>query len=155
MIQRIQSLFLLMTTLMSLLFLKGSYLNFIDKSGSVIKVTFTGLLRITEGQNFELIQNLLPLTVLLVLIPVLSLLTIFIFKNRTIQLWLSLSLIILISGFIIVSIYYSSTVISELGAEIIPGFKMFIPVLMLILAILAYLGIKKDDRLIKSYDRLR
>lgn len=155
MIQRIQSLFLLMTTLVSLLFLKGSYLNFIDKSGSVIKITFNGILRDTGGQNFELIEKLLPLTGFLALIPVLSLLTIFIFKNRTIQLWLSLSLIILISGFIIASIYYSSIVISEFEAEIIPGFKMVIPVLMLILAILAYRGIKKDDRLIKSYDRLR
>lgn len=155
MIQRIQSLFLLMTTLVSLLFLKGSYLNFIDKSGSVIEITFRGIIRDTGGQGFVLIEKLLPLSFLFILIPVLSLVTLFIFKNRKIQLWLILSLIMLISGFIVVSIYYSWFVISEYGAEIVPGFKMIIPVLILVFTVLAYKGIRKDDRLIKSYDRLR
>jgi len=155
MIQRIQSLYLLLTTLLSLLFLKGSFLNFVDKSDSVIKVTFNGIVRNTGGQGFELIEKLLPLTVFMVLIPVLSLVTIFIFKNRKIQLWLAISVIILIVGFIFVSIFYSWFVITEYGAEIVPGFKMVIPVLILIFSILAYRGIRKDDRLIKSNDRLR
>jgi len=155
MIQRIQSLYLLLTTLLSLLFLKGSFLSFIEKSGSVIKVTFNGIIRDTGGQGFEQIEKLLPVSSLIILIPVLSLLTIFFFKKRKIQLWLALSVIILIVGFIFVLIYYSWIVITEYNAEIVPGFKMVIPVLMLIFAVLAYRGIRKDDRLIKSYDRLR
>ena len=155
MIQRVQSLYLSLTTLLSLLFLDGSFLNFINKSGSVIKVTFSGIVRNSGGQGLELIQKLLPLTALIVLIPVFSIVTIFVYKNRKIQLWLGLSVIILICGFIIVSIFYSWFVIREFGAEIVPGFKMAIPVLMLVFAVLAYRGIKKDDRLIKSYDRLR
>lgn len=155
MIQRIQSLYLLLTTLLSLLFLKGSFLNFIDKSGSVIKITFGGIIRDTGEQGFELIKNLLPISAFIILIPAISLVTIFIFKNRKIQLWLALSVIILIVGFIFVSIFYSWFVITEYGAEIVPGFKMVIPVLILIFAILAYRGIRKDDNLVKSYDRLR
>lgn len=155
MIQRIQSLYLLMTTLLSLLFLKGSFLNFIEKSGTVIKITFNGILRDTSGQGFGLIEKLLPVSAFIILIPVFSLVTIFIFKNRKIQLWLALSVIILIVGFIFVSLYYSWFVITEYGAEIVPGFKMAIPVLMLVFAILAYRGIRKDDNLVKSYDRLR
>jgi hypothetical protein len=106
-------------------------------------------------QSFELIEKLLPLSVIIILIPALSLLTILFFKNRKIQLWLALSVIILVVGLIIVSIFYSWFVISKYGAEIMSGFKMAIPVLMLVFAVLAYRGIKKDDRLIKSYDRLR
>ena len=155
MIQRIQSLYLLLTTLLSLLFLKGSFLNFVDKTGSVIKVTFNGIIRDTGGQGFELIEKLLPLTALIILIPAISLVIIFIFKNRKIQLWLALSVIILIVGFIFVSIFYSWFVITEYGAELVPGFKMVIPVLILIFSILAYRGIRKDDNLVKSYDRLR
>ena len=155
MIQRIQSVYLLLTTLLSVLFLKGSYLNFIDKSGSVIEITFRGIIRDSGGQGFVLIEKLLPLSVVFILIPVLSLVTLFIFKNRNIQLWLTLSLIMIIIGFIIVSIYYSWFVISEYGAEIVPGFKMIIPFLILVFTVLAYRGIRKDDRLIKSYDRLR
>ena len=155
MIQRIQSVYLLLTTLLSLFFLKGSFLNFIEKSGSVIKITFNGILRDTTGQSIELIEKLLPVSSFIILIPVFSLVTIFIFKNRKIQLWLALSVIIFIIGFIFVLIYYSWIVITEYRAEIVLGFKMVIPLLMLIFAVLAYQGIKKDDRLIKSYDRLR
>ena len=155
MIQRIQSLYLLLTTLLSLLFLKGSFLNFIEKSGTVIKITFNGIARDAGGQGQELIEKLLPVSAFIILIPVFSLITIFIFKNRKIQLRFALSVIIFIIGFIFVLIYYSWIVITEYRAEIVLGFKMAIPLLMLIFAVLAYRGIKKDDLLIKSYDRLR
>ncbi|MEI8225770.1 MAG: DUF4293 domain-containing protein [Bacteroidota bacterium] len=155
MIQRIQSFYLFLTTLLSLLFLKGSFLNFVDKTGSVIKVTFNGIVRDTGGQGFELIEKLLPISAFIIFIPVFSLVTIFIFKNRKIQLWLASSEIILVVGFIFVSIFYSWFIITEYGAEIVPGFKMVIPLLMLVFAVLAYRGIRKDDRLIKSNDRLR
>jgi hypothetical protein len=81
--------------------------------------------------------------------------TIFIFKNRKIQLWFSLFLIILAAVFIIASIHLSLSIISKFEAKIIPGFKMVLPVLTLIISVLAYRGIKKDDQLVKSYDRLR
>lgn len=155
MIQRIQSLYLSLTTILSLLFLNGSFLSFINKSGSVIKVTFTGIIRDSGGQGLELTQKIWPLSVLIILIPVLSFVTIFLYKNRKIQLWLGLSVIILIIGFISLSIFYSWSVINDSVAEIVPGYKMAIPLVMLIFAVLAYRGIKKDDHLIKSYDRLR
>jgi hypothetical protein len=155
MIQRIQSVYLGLTTLLSLLFLKGGIINFADKSGSVIKVTFTGLLHNTNGQSIEHIDKLLPLSVLIILIPAVSLIAIFCFKNRKVQLLLALSVIILIAGFIVVSGFYSLQVISKYGAMITPGIKIILPLLILILSVLAYRGIRKDDQLVKSYDRLR
>jgi Domain of unknown function (DUF4293) len=155
MIQRIQSLYLSLTILLSLLFLKGSILNFIDKSESVIKITFRWIIRDTGVQGFELIEKILPLSIIIILIPALSLLTILFFKNRKIQLWLALSGIFLAAGLILISSYYIYIVCTKYSTEIIPGFKMVLPVLILIFAILAYRGIRKDDRLIKSYDRLR
>jgi hypothetical protein len=121
----------------------------------VIKVTFTGILRDTGGMNFELIEKLLPLSTLLIIIPVISFLTIFIFKNRKVQLWLALTLNILVTGAIILLLYYSLNIIVDYRTAIIPGFKLFLPILMLIFSVLAYRGIRKDDRLVKSYDRLR
>ncbi|HMA65173.1 MAG TPA: DUF4293 family protein, partial [Chitinispirillaceae bacterium] len=64
MIQRIQSLFLFLTTLLSLIFLKGSFLSFINKTGSVINITFTGIMKSTDGQAFEQVQNVMPITIL-------------------------------------------------------------------------------------------
>jgi hypothetical protein len=65
------------------------------------------------------------------------------------------SVILVTSGFIIMSIYYSGNIIKAYHASLIPGFKVAIPVVILVLSVLAYNGIKKDDNLIKSYDRLR
>ena len=155
MIQRIQSVYLFLTTLLSFLFLKGSFLNFANKSGLLIKVTFTGIFRNDGGQAYELIGKCIPLSIIIILIPVLCLFTIFLFKKRMIQKLLTILLIIMVAGQIIISFYYSWHIITTFSYEIIPEYKMAYPVLMLILIILAYLGIKKDENLIKSYDRLR
>jgi cytochrome bd-type quinol oxidase subunit 2 len=155
MIQRIQSVYLFLTTLLSLLFLRGSFLSFEDKSGSVIKITLTGIYRITGEQNSEVIKTVLPLTFIIILIPVICLVTIFLFKKRKTQKLLAIILIILVAGFIIVLVSYSWFVISEYKTGIVPGIRMAIPALMLISSVLTYRGIKKDDNLIKSYDRLR
>jgi len=155
MIQRIQSLYLSLITLISLLFIKGSYLVFSEKSGSFIRVTFNGIFRDNMGQNPDLIEKMLPLSALIILIPVISLITVFVFKSRKIQMRLSLILIILIIIFVAALIYVSFGTISKFDATIIPGIKMILPILLFVLSILAYMGIRKDDLLVKSYDRLR
>jgi hypothetical protein len=155
MIQRIQSLYLLLTTVLSILFLNGSFINFTDKTGSVLKMTLTGIVKSTEGQSPQLIEKVMPVALIIVLIAVLSLVTIFIFKKRNIQLSLSKILIGLVSGFILILCYYSYHIISEYGGKILPGWKIVLPFLLLIFSILAFRGIRKDDQLVKSYDRLR
>ncbi|TAL60269.1 MAG: DUF4293 family protein [Bacteroidetes bacterium] len=155
MIQRIQSLYLSLTTVLSLLFLRGSFLTFTDKSASGISLAFSGIYRGSSLQGYELIEKLLPLSVLIICIPVLSIATIFIYKNRKIQLWLASSLIILTVFLIIACVSYSWVITKEYNVTIVPGLKMVIPVLLLIFAIQAYRSIKKDDLLVKSYDRLR
>lgn len=155
MIQRIQSLYLALTTLLSLLFLQGSFLNFINKTNESFRLTLTGIFKYSSGNISESVGNAVPLTIVVVLIFLTSLLTIFLFKKRDLQLLLSKILIGLVLLLIIVAGYYSFSIISRFGATIIPGIKMALPVLMLILAALAFRGIKKDDVLVKSYDRLR
>jgi glucan phosphoethanolaminetransferase (alkaline phosphatase superfamily) len=154
MIQRIQSIYLSLIVLLSILFLSGSFLSFAGKTGEVIKVTFNGIFRMA-GTNHDLIEKLLPLSILIILIPVMSLITIVMFKNRKIQLRLSFILIVLISIFVIATIHVSMSVIAKFDTTIIPGIKMFLPILILLFSILAHRGIKKDDQLVKSYDRLR
>lgn len=155
MIQRIQSLYLSLIFFLSLLFVSGSYLNFTDKSGSVINITFSSIVRYSGLQGITEIEKLFPLTIIFLFIPVLSLITIFLYKNRKIQLLLSAALIVLIFVFIFVSSYYTWFVITTFGTDVVPGIKMVVIAIMLILSILAYRGIRKDDNLVKSYDRLR
>jgi len=155
MIQRIQTVYLSFIALISLLLIEGSFLVFSEKTGSVIKVTFNGIFRENAGQRLELIEKLLPLSVLIILIPIISVATIFLFKNRKIQMKFTLLLIALIVILVFAFIHVSVSVISKFDAGIIPILKMSLPIIILLLSILAYRGIKKDDQLVKSYDRLR
>jgi hypothetical protein len=155
MIQRIQSVYLLMTTFLSVLFLKGSFLTFFKESGTILILTFNGLFRITNGQQEQIAISLIPLSVLIILIIITSTISILIFKKRKIQLRFTKSLIYLIILFIILSSIYSLIVITRYEVNILPTIKMFIPFGMLVFSILANRGIKKDDDLVKSYERLR
>ncbi len=155
MIQRIQSVCLFIMVLLSSLLIPGSFLNFTEKTGSVIRVSFNEVVRDNAGKATELLEKLMPLSVLIVLIPVISLATIFFFKKRKFQLQLSRLLIFLAGILVIAYIHVSFRIVSKFDAGLIPGFKMILPVLILILSILAYRGIRKDDQLVKSYDRLR
>ena len=155
MIQRVQSVYLFMMALLSSLLIPGSFLNFTEKTGSVIRVSFNEVVRDNAGKATELVEKLMPLSVLIVLIPVISLATIFFFKKRKFQLRLSRFLILLAGILVVVIIHVCLSIVTKFDAEIIPGFKMILPVLILITSILALRGIRKDDRLVKSYDRLR
>ena len=155
MIQRIQSLYLFLISLLSSLLFSGSILTFISHSGAIIKITFANIVKSTESNGLEVIEKLLPLSVIIVLISLVSLITIFIFKKRKIQLRLALFLIILCILLFVGLILGSVIAISKQNASLEPGFKMIVPVAILILSFLAYLGIRKDDKLVKSYDRLR
>jgi hypothetical protein len=155
MIQRIQTLYLSLTAILSFLFLNGSFFKFIDHSGSLIKVTFTQVIRDTSALEQEVLEKTFLLSPFIILIVVLSVMTILLFKKRSLQLLLGKLLIILIIAFIFVSCSYVYILLTKYNSVIVPGFKMVIPLLQLILSVLAYRGIRKDDNLVKSYDRLR
>jgi hypothetical protein len=155
MIQRLQSLYLTFVLLLSLLFFTGAVFKFSDESGRVIHMLLNGNLADQAGKSLSQSQTTWPLAGLLILISVLSFVTIFLFKTRKVQLLLAMAVILAASGFMIVLIVYAVSIIHSFRLTIIPGFKMAIPVLNLIFSILAYKGILKDDRLVKSYDRLR
>jgi hypothetical protein len=155
MIQRIQSLYLFLTSIAALLFLKGPYLTFIDNSGAAIKMSLSQIVKFTGSTEPSVINEVWLILGLAIIIPVLSLVVIFMFKRRDFQLLLSRILIALLSVFIGASLVYSYIVISKQGATFNSWYKLIIPASQLILSILAYRGIKKDDELVKSYDRLR
>jgi len=141
---------LVLTTLVSILFLSSGFITFSDNSGTVINFTLAGISGVSEP-----LMKTLPVTLLIIIIPVLSSITISLFKNRRVQLILCKLLLTLISAFITALVIYSYMVISRYNVELMPGIKMSVPVIQLILVVLAYRGIKKDDNLVKSYDRLR
>ena len=154
MIQRIQSVYLSLTILLALLLLKCNFLVFSDTSGNAIIVTFKGIVS-SGGLSSDKSWIIFLLSGIIILVPVISLVTILLYKKRSFQLKSALTGILLSALLIIVSVYYSYTVCSKFDASFIPNLKMVIPLLLLIFNYLAYRGIRKDDRTIRSYDRLR
>jgi len=155
MIQRIQSLYLFMTSVISIIFLKGVYLTFFDNSGYLLNLAMNGLHRISENGAEEKIGDAWILAVTALIIPGLSLITVFMYKRRDLQLVLVRILMLVVLAFMTASLSYTLYIISRYDANLDNWYKLLVPVFQFVLVILAFRGIKRDDDLVKSYDRLR
>ena len=105
--------------------------------------------------NDEMIRSLIPLSGIMILIFLLSMTALFLFKKRKIQLKLVGVIILLITLFIGLMLYHLFWVTGKYQADLVPGYKIFLPLLILVFDILAYRAIKRDENLVRSYDRLR
>ncbi len=85
---------------------------------------------------------------------VLSLVTIFLFKNRKLQFVLGRVNILLNFILLGVFVYWSLTLPGEMDISE-KGIGMFVPVLSIVFLVLANKAIKKDEDLVKSADRFR
>jgi hypothetical protein len=154
MIQRVQSLFLLLTILLSVLFPVGVIIRFSEGANEIF-LRYDGISKAAQGTDAESLKQIFPLTVLMLIIPFLSMIIIFLYKKRKLQMRLIVFLIILIVAEIIALGYYVFYIAGSFNAELTFGIKLIIPALMLISSLLAYRFIKKDEDLVRSYDRLR
>lgn len=143
MIQRIQSVYLVMATVSSgvMIFLLNLWYN-----------------RITDIKAYDLLfQNDISLTlvpVLFVLSAFVSFVTIFKFKNRKLQMKLG-RLTILINLILLGLFVYLLQTLSGEASVSEKDIGMFLPLLTILLVLLANRAIKKDEDLVKSVDRLR
>jgi hypothetical protein len=156
MIQRKQSLFLLLAIIASLSFLTGGYLELSNSaSGYDAVVKFSGMYLFSAGNVNTITSHLLPVPVISVLVPILGVIAIMFYKNRKLQKKVIL-FNILIESILIISIFILLLPVVQHNSAILkPGYRISMPFLSLIFLILAYLGVKRDDELVKSYDRLR
>ena len=136
MIQRIQSVWLLVASIVTFLTLKLSFY-----SGTYLPDNLYHQLNGTEN---------LKLMIPTIALGVLTLVTIFIFKNRVTQLWLSLAAIIL--DLVIIFLYYQTVKDFTRGDYAITA---ALHVIIIIALALAMRGINKDEKLIKESNRFR
>jgi phosphate/sulfate permease len=153
MIQRIQTLYLIFVAVFSGLLLNGGQVTF-TVATEIYRLSSSGI-SVIGGTNPEIIQKTMPLMILLVLVPVLAILTIFLYKNRKLQLKSTLLTIFLIIISSLLGCYYTYDFMNRFDATMVFNMKMIFPLISCVLAFLAYRGIQKDDNLVKSYDRLR
>lgn len=137
-----------MTTILAILFLSGNIISFED--GTSLKIG--GLV---AGNDETVILRAWIVSILLLAVPILSLILIFLYKNRRLQIQVTVLLIILIIALIGSLGWYSFDYVNSTGTNFVLGYKLALPILMLIFSLLAYKGIRKDEEIVRSYDRLR
>ena len=155
MLQRIQSIYLLFASLvLSGLFLFPLAHN-IFVNGKLVSVMVTGVYENINGQDKHtgVFTALTIITVIAALIP---LAIIFFYKNRKQQIALCYSAILVLIGY---SFWMAQTVKKVVGAITLEyknmGIGLFLTSLSIILIIFAVKSIQRDEKLVRSADRLR
>lgn len=151
MIQRIQTLYLLAVLILSGLMMTGDLIIMDSGTGTLFYISFAGLGEV----GGELLQRLWPLSIIIGLIPVLALAAIFLYKNRSLQMRITMFILLLSLGTIILGAFYVIMFDRKIDVTVIWKVKSLFPLISAILAWLAYSAIRKDDLKVKSYDRLR
>ena len=152
MIQRVQSIWLLLASLTLFLLLLFPIVNK-QVGGAEYSLLVTGLYQKVNGVSTR-ITSYIPLFTSTIVIALLALINIFNFKNRSLQKTISTIIMILIAGLSFwVNIVAQQIPGGTTGASF--GAGAFLPVLAIIWSFLAVRGIRKDEQLIKSADRLR
>jgi hypothetical protein len=152
MLQRSQTLFLLGAFVLSLLLLTGPLARF-TLEGSEFVLKHSGLMN-SEDQK-EAVATL-PLTIFFAVLALLAFLNIFLYKNRGLQMRISVFLMLLNAGAVGMMFYYVAVAKNQLeGAITVHQWRFIVPPVCIILLYLAFRRIRRDELLVKAYDRIR
>lgn len=150
MIQRIQSLFLALVVLSQVLVSQFSFASF-NKEGLAYTLTTSGILNSDGNPVLEDHKQL----ILTIIISVLAIASVFLFKNRKLQ----IKATTILSYVILAQVAFIGTSIYRLSSDEIESFQIgtssFLSVVSMILTMMASKAIKKDENLVKSVDRIR
>ena len=152
MIQRIQSIYLLISTILGVVCLSRPLGMFFSAQGVHEADLFN--LWIKSAETGHLNFSPWALFALLLAVTTLTFISIFLFKHRALQMRVVTFSMILIVGYHAVLGYlvYAS---HANGLTFRPSLTVSFPFIAFVLDYLAYRGILKDELLIKSLDRLR
>lgn len=152
MIQRIQSVYLLLATIVTVVAMClpiGTYLD----AQALSMASFTPLgLSLANGDT----TSTWALLVLLLFSALLSLAAIFLFRNRQLQMRTTVFNALLLLGYYVATVVFIFMLKDSIGAETFrPGLGLAFPAMSIIFCYLAFRGIYRDDVMVKAADRLR
>ena len=156
MIQRVQSIWLLLTTLTLICVLFFPIVSN-HANGEVFSIYKNGFyieFQGTSGSGYSL--SLFPLLLVIsnVILVLLPFATIFLYKNRTLQKRMCVVIMVLLAGFNFWVLQSAQGIHGGLK-DVSVSVGAFLPILSIIWCFLAFRGIRNDERLIRSADRLR
>jgi Domain of unknown function (DUF4293) len=159
MIQRIQHLYIFLAALVMILSTQLTICAYVCSiNSSIYNLKLKGLF---DNQNLLIYvpEFIWLLSIIVVAFVLLSIAIIVLFKNRKLQSILTYIALIAIIFYEILAVYISRAITTFLPADCNYSssftFGILLPLLTIVLTIMVLRGIKKDDDLIKSVDRLR
>jgi drug/metabolite transporter (DMT)-like permease len=152
MIQRIQSLWLLASAVCLSLMLFLPLAEIRTDEGTVYLAMSNGL-RLVEG---EMAMPTWPVFILVLVTALLLFLNIFLYRKRKLQIRFCVYGIILAFGMIGLMYYFWVVIFRQLEVDsYYLRIPLILPVVSIILTYLAFRGIRKDEILVRSLDKIR
>ncbi|MFO7658166.1 MAG: DUF4293 domain-containing protein [Bacteroidales bacterium] len=155
MIQRAQSVYLFLIVVLMSFYLIFPIINF--GSGDEMQYNFYSyaLKKVTDGEAQKILSSW-PLFFLVLVIAGISFYNIFLFHKRMLQMRLCVYNILLLIGLLGLTYFYFRHIQKSFDVTH-HAFKIGIifPVLSIALSIMAFSGIRRDELLVKTYERLR
>ncbi len=158
MIQRIQTLYLSLAFIAIALLFAFPLAQFFAEYGAYV-FSITGLKNMVPGEPAAFKPILfLPLIIVAVGIALLTLFAIFQYKKRLLQIKLT-SIGVMSSIALIMGIFFLYIPMIEKKINIVPdyskAFGIYLPLVALVFMVMANRAIKRDEKLVRSADRLR
>ena len=154
MIQRIQTVYLFLSATLIFLIFMFPLAELLVSDNLLFIFRYRGIYELAENTEILTIQSL-PLAILFGIIFLVNLISIFLFKNRMLQMRLSIFNIMLMLGSLGLAYYYIYIAFNELNTIVHYSFVAIFPIISAILTYMAFRKIKKDEKLVKSLDRIR
>ncbi len=152
MLQRSQTLFLLGVFILTLLLLTGPLARF-SLEGSEYVLKYSGLFD-AAGETMGVATW--PLSVFVLVVSLLSFLNIFFYRHRIRQMRIAVFLILLNAGMVGMMFFYTAVAKSQLkGALVLHQWRFIVPPISMILLYFAFRRIRRDELMVKAFDRIR
>jgi len=152
MIQRIQSVYLLVATILLGSVFAYPFAELLSSDGQCFIFSFNGL-SIDNEEGMYLLT--IPPIILLTITTLLPFVSIFFYKKRVVQMRMNSLNIFLIIGYMGLNYYYIQNFSKQLNGVVSYEITSIFPFVAAVLTYLAIRAIGKDEALIRSMDRLR
>ena len=152
MIQRIQTVYLLVVTILLGSIFLFPFAELLSSDGQLFIFNFNGL-SIENEEGLYLLT--IPTIILLAVTVLISFSSIFLYKKRIIQMRMNSFNIILMIGYVGLNYYYIHNFSGQLDGVVSYQVIAVFPLVAAILTYLAIRSIGKDEALIRSVDRIR
>lgn len=151
MIQRLQSVYLLLAAALVITSMFMPMATIVTPEDPMV---LSAMGAYTPGADSKLLFTMWPLTIVLGLSALLALISIFLYRNRPLQMRVcNFTALLLIAFYVVLGIYDLYIALNGESLQLQAALSM--PVVALVLNYIAYRRIRADERLVRSADRLR